>query len=72
MPMRTEAGINVLQTEVVIWAKILSIFVSLFEMWTKLIDETKQKIISSIVELFTEIVRQQYGSSKKTEEGEPA
>ena len=59
--------------EVVMWAKILGIFVSLFEMWSKLSDETKDKIISSIVDLFTEIFRQQYRSSKKdSEEGEPA
>ncbi|WP_160296095.1 hypothetical protein [Pseudomonas amygdali] len=55
------------------WAKILSIFASLFEMWNKLSDETKDKIISSIVDLFTDIFRKQYQSSKeKPEEGEPA
>lgn len=46
------------------WAKIVSIFVSLFEMWSKLSDDTKDKIIDSIVEMFTAIFRQQYKSSK--------
>jgi len=59
--------------EVVMWDKIVSIFISLFDLWNKLSDETKDKIISSIVDLFTDIFRQQYQSSKeKPEEGEPA
>ncbi len=55
------------------WDKIVSIFISLFDLWNKLSDETKDKIISSIVDLFTDIFRQQYQSSKeKPEEGQPA
>jgi len=46
------------------WAKILGIFLSLFEMWSKLPDETKDKIIDSIVDMFTDIFRQQYKSSR--------
>mgnify|MGYP005992930231 CR=1 FL=1 len=62
-----------LYMEIVMWARILSVFASLFEMWNKLNDETKDKIISSVVDLFTDIFRQQYQSSKeKPEEGEPA
>jgi len=46
------------------WAKIVSIFLSLFETWSKLPDETKEKIIDSIVDIFSDLFRQQYRSSK--------
>ena len=49
------------------WEKILAIFASLIGMWTKLPEETKDKIIASIVDMFTDISRQQYKSSKNDE-----
>jgi hypothetical protein len=46
------------------WGKILGFFLSLFEMWSKLPENTKEKIIDSIVEMFSEVFRQQYKASK--------
>lgn len=55
------------------WAKIVALFVSLFEIWSKLSDETKDKIINAIVEMFSEVFRKQYKDSKgsDSQEGEP-
>lgn len=51
------------------WVKILSLFASLFEMWSKLSDETKDRIINSVVDAFSDVFRKQY---KDSQDGETA
>lgn len=58
------------------WGKIVSLFMSLFDMWSKLSDERKEQIINAIVDMFAEVFRKQYKDSKKPndsdgQQGEP-
>ena len=51
------------------WENIVKIFMSLFDLWSKLSEETKSNIINSIVEAFSDIFRKQY---RDAQDGEPA
>lgn len=48
------------------WDKLVSMFLSIFQIWSKLSDETKENIINSIVSAFSDLFRQQYRDSKGT------
>lgn len=47
------------------WDKLFSLFAALLNMWSKLSEEDKQKIISAIVDTFTDFFRKQYQSSQE-------